>query len=36
MPDLPLNVSKNLAGISLVPPPVQVLGYKAKLNDEIA
>jgi hypothetical protein len=36
MPDLALNVGKNLTGIGLIPPPVQLLGCKPELNDQIA
>src|SRR5262249_4112397 len=35
-PDLALNVGKNLTGIGLIPPPVQLLGCKPELNDQIA
>jgi len=33
---MPLNIGKNLAGITLVPAPVQVLGHNPKLDYEIA
>ena len=36
MPDLALNISKDLPGICLIPAPVQLLGRNAKLDDEIA
>jgi hypothetical protein len=36
MADVALNVSDDLPGIGLVPPPVQLLGHDPKLNDEIA
>jgi hypothetical protein len=33
---LPLNISQNLTGIRLVPPPVQVLSRKAELDHKVA
>jgi hypothetical protein len=36
VPDLALNIGKHLTGIGLVPAPVQVLGRKPKLDNEIA
>ena len=36
MPDLALDIGEDLAGIGLIPAPVQVLGRNAKLDDEIA
>jgi hypothetical protein len=36
MPDLPLDICKNLPGIGLIPAPVQVLGRNTKLDYEIA
>ena len=36
MPDMALNIGKDLPGIRFVPAPVQVFGHQAKLNDEIA
>jgi hypothetical protein len=36
MPDLLLDIGNDLAGIGLVPAPVQVLGRKPKLDDEVA
>jgi hypothetical protein len=36
MSDLFLNVGDHLSGIGLIPAPVQLLGYKAELDDEIA
>jgi hypothetical protein len=36
MPDLPLDICKDLAGIGLIPAPVQVLGRQPQLDDEIA
>jgi hypothetical protein len=36
MPDVPLNVCKDLTGIRFVPASVQLLGHNAKLDDEIA
>jgi hypothetical protein len=35
VPDLTLNVRKNLPGIGLIPAPIQILCGKAKLNGEI-
>jgi hypothetical protein len=34
--DLPLNIDNDLAGVDFVPVPVQVLGYGAELNQEVA
>jgi hypothetical protein len=36
MPDLALDVGKDLAGVGLIPASVQVLSRNAKLDDEIA
>jgi hypothetical protein len=36
MPDLFLDIRDDLAGIGLVPAPVQVLGGQPELDDEIA
>ena len=36
MPDPPLDVRDDLAGIALVPMPVEVLGHQAELDDEVA
>jgi hypothetical protein len=36
MADLPLQISKDLTGIGLVPAPIEVLGCEAKLDDEVA
>jgi hypothetical protein len=36
MPDLLLDIGKDLAAIDLIPAAVQVLGRKAELNNEIA
>jgi len=36
MPHLLLQVGKDLAGIGLIPAPVQLLGGQAELNDEVA
>ncbi len=36
MPDVPLDVRDDLAGIGLVPAPVEVLGGQAELDDEVA
>ena len=36
MSDPFLNIDDHLSGIGLVPAPVQVLGRKAKLDNEIA
>jgi hypothetical protein len=36
MSDLTLHVRKDLAGIGLIPTPVQVLGRNTELDDEIA
>ena len=36
MVDPPLDVRDDLAGIGLVPAPIEVLGDKAKLDDEVA
>ena len=36
MPDLALDVRYGLAGIGLVPPPVQRLGGQAELDNEVA
>jgi hypothetical protein len=36
MADPFLNVGDHLPGIGLIPAPVQLLGYKAELDDEIA
>jgi hypothetical protein len=35
MPDLPLYVRKNLPSVGLIPAPVQILGRKAELNDQV-
>src|SRR5262249_19487060 len=36
MADLPLDIGDNLAGIGLVPPPVQRLGGNTKLDNQIS
>ena len=36
MADLPLDIRKDLAGIGLVPAPIELLGGEAELDDEIA
>ena len=36
MPDLPLNVRDDLAGIGLIPAPIEVLCREPELDDEIA
>ena len=36
MPHLLLQVGKDLAGIGLIPAPVQVLGRETELDDEVA
>jgi len=36
MVDPPLHVRNVLAGIGLVPAPIEVLGHKAELDDEVA
>ena len=36
MADLPLDVRDDLTGVGLVPAPVQLLGGRAELNDEVA
>ena len=36
MPDLPLDICQYLAGIGLIPAPIEVLGRDAELDDEIA
>ena len=36
MADPPLDVGDDLTGIGLVPAPIEVLGDKAKLDDEVA
>ena len=36
MPDLPLDISDDLAGICLIPAPVQILGRNPKLDNQIA
>ena len=36
VPDLALNIGKNLTGIGLVPAPIQLLSRNAKLDDQIA
>ena len=35
MPNAPLDVLDRIAGVALVPGPVQVLGDGAKLDDEV-
>ncbi len=34
MPDVPLNVRKDLPGIGLIPAPIQLLSGNAKLTAE--
>jgi hypothetical protein len=34
--DVPLDVREDLAGIRLIPAPIQFLGRKPELNDEVA
>ena len=36
MADLPLDVRDDLTGVGLVPAPVQLLGGRAELNDQVA
>jgi hypothetical protein len=36
MPDLFLDICNHLAGIGLIPAPVQILGREAELDDEVA
>ena len=36
MADGPLHVGDRLAGIGLIPAPIEVLGHYPKLDDEIA
>ena len=36
MPDVRLHVRDDLPGIGLVPAPVQLLGHRSKLDDEVA
>src|SRR5207302_165934 len=36
MPDPPLDIGENLASTVLIPAPVQVLGRKTELDDEVA
>jgi hypothetical protein len=35
MPDLTLDIRENLAAVGLEPAPVQLLGYKSKLDNQI-
>ncbi len=36
MKDLPLHLSDDMAGVLLVPVPVQMLGHRAELDQEVA
>ena len=36
MPDLPLDIGNHLAGIGLIPAPIEVLGHHPELDDEVA
>ena len=36
MPNLALDVFEDLAGIALVPVPIERFGHEAKLDDEVA
>jgi len=36
MGDLPLDIGKKLAGISLIPAPIEILGGQPELDDEVA
>jgi hypothetical protein len=36
VPDQPLDVRVDLAGIRLIPAPIKLLGDTAKLDDEVA
>jgi len=36
MPDLALDIGKDLAGVGLIPAPIEVLGCQSELHDQIA
>ncbi len=35
MADLPLDVGNHLAGIDFIPAPIEILGHRPKLDDEV-
>ena len=36
MPDVPLDVGDDLTGVGLIPAPIEILGHRPELDDEIA